>query len=131
MTFDCSQPFERSQLYIKEELAKGQYGCIYDATYKNHTVVVKSALQKDHNEMLVREHKFLKNLQASNVAGIPKVSFSFKNEGKECFVMEKLGPQNFCERHTRRQVVFRSCTEGSFASFKYIEVDSRSWCYSQ
>ena len=90
MNFNCSEHFEISHFNINEELAKGQYGCVYNATYKNHPVVVKYSLQEKHNEMLVREHKFLKDLQASNLTGIPKVSFSFKIEDKECFIMEKL-----------------------------------------
>lgn len=91
MTFDASEPFERSKLDIKEELAKGKYGCIHNATYKNYPVVVKSSSGEENNEMLSREYKFLKALQASNLTGIPKVSFKFKRERKECFIMERLG----------------------------------------
>ena len=90
MTFDISEPFERSQLVIKEELAKGKFGYIHNATYKNIPVVVKSARSEDKNEMLSREYKFLQSLQASNITGIPKVGFKFERKRKECFVMERL-----------------------------------------
>ena len=91
MNFDSSEPFERNHLNIIAELAKGQYGRIYNATYKNHPVVVRSSLKyKIQKEMLVREHQVLQYLQPSNITGIPKVSFSFQSEGKECFIMEKL-----------------------------------------
>ena len=91
MTFDISEPFERSQLAIKRrELAKGKFGYIHNAKYKNIPVVVKSARSEDNNEMLSREYKFLKSLQASNITGIPKVGFKFKRERKQCFIMERL-----------------------------------------
>ena len=89
MTFDFSDPFDRKSLDFNSKLAEGEYGFVYDATYKSHPVVVKCSKKEENNEMIVMEYAILKNLQSKDHTGVPHVGYSFKNEGKECFIMEK------------------------------------------
>ena len=83
--------FIPSKLKLLKKVAKGSFGCVYDATYKNIPVVVKSSLEEKKNMMLVKEYKYLKILQSNNFCGIPKLSYTFTKHGKRCFIMEKLG----------------------------------------
>ena len=83
--------FDPKSLTIKQMLGKGGYGCVYDATYKNRSVIVKSSLTKRKNDSIIKEYKHLKFLNEANIRGIPKVGHSFVYQWKQRFIMEKLG----------------------------------------
>ena len=83
--------FNASKLTVLEELDKGGFGCVFNATYENSPVVVKSSLVEEKDESMIREYKHLLRLQSGKFSGIPKISYSFLCDGKESFMMEKLG----------------------------------------
>ena len=84
--------FNPKYLKILSELASGSFGCVYNATYRNIPVVVKCSLQEEKkNDFLIQEYEFLNLLKKHKFPGIPKVSFRFVHEGRESFIMEKLG----------------------------------------
>ena len=84
--------FNPSKLKILNELASGSFGCVYNATYRNVPVVVKCSLREEKkNDFLIQEYEFLKLLKKHKFRCIPKVSFRFTHEGRESFIMEKLG----------------------------------------
>ena len=78
-------------LIIKEQLGKGGFGCVFDATYNNDAVIVKSSLTEDKNKYAIQEYKYLKRLQEGSFVGIPKIGSWFVDDGKQSFIMEKLG----------------------------------------
>ena len=84
--------FDPKHLKLLEEIDKGGFGCVHSATYRNSPVVVKTSLKaEDEDESVAREHRNLLLLQPSDFTGIPKVGSRFTMDGKEGFVMERLG----------------------------------------
>ena len=83
--------YDENSLILKKELCKGGYGCVYDAIYKNDSVIVKRSLNEENNKFTIEEYKYLNLLQNGRFRGIPKVYHSSIDEGKQYFVMEKLG----------------------------------------
>ena len=83
--------FDRNSLVFKQELGKGGFGYVYDATYKNNSVIVKCSLTEEKNKFIKEEYEYLNLLQKSSFRGIPKVDHSFVDKGKQHFMMEKLG----------------------------------------
>ena len=82
---------DQKWLILKQVVGKGGYGCVYNATYKNNSVIVKSSLTAEKNKSILGEYEYLKLFKNCNFRGIPKVEQSFVDNGKQCFMMEKLG----------------------------------------
>ena len=91
---ECSNKQNSSEpggLILKEQLGIGGYGCVFEATYKKYALIVKSSLTEDKNKYIIEEYKYLKRLQVGSFVGIPKIGDCFVNDGKQSFVMERLG----------------------------------------
>ena len=88
----CSDQFDPKHLKLLEEIDQGGFGCVHSATYRNVPVVVKTSLKGgDEDESVAREHGNLLLMQPSGFTGIPKVGSRFTMDGREGFVMERLG----------------------------------------
>ena len=84
--------FDENSLNILEGvLGKGGLAVVKDATYNEIPVAVKEAKEQSNNAVILREYHYLNDLQKSNVAGVPRVYFLFRNDGKQSFIMKKLG----------------------------------------
>ena len=92
---DTKSSFDQVSLVLKEKLSQGGFGCVYNATYKNHSVVVKTSLKEKKDKYILEEHKILKLLQKDSYCGIPKVGDIFLMEGRQSFMMQKLGSDLF------------------------------------
>ena len=86
---------DKEDLVVIKKLFYGGCGWVYDATYKNKQVVVKTSLAEGKDKFILQEYKFLENLQQYNIRGIPKIGPSFVQEERQSFIVEKLGEDLF------------------------------------
>ena len=98
--------FDREDLVVKELLEEGGCGCVYNATYKNKHVVVKTSSAESKDKYILQEYEFLKILQKVKVRGIPKIGPRFVHEERQSFVVEKLGKDLFDKREETRKDKF-------------------------
>ena len=83
--------FNSEFLILKDQLGQGGFGCVFDAIYKNFPVVLKTSLSEKDDKYIIREYNFLKLLEEGNFLGIPRVEHIFVYNGKQSFLMQKLG----------------------------------------
>ena len=98
--------FDKEDLVVKELLQEGGCGCVYNATYKNKHVVVKTSVAESKDKYILQEYEFLKIIQKENVRGIPKIGPRFVHEERQSFVLEKLGKDLFEKREETRKDKF-------------------------
>ena len=89
--FNTQSSFDNNSLNLKQMLGKGGFGVVFDAMYKNYSVIVKSSVTEEKNRFIIEEYNYLKLLQQGNFRGIPKIGHCFVYEGRQSFMMEKLG----------------------------------------
>ena len=97
---------DKEDLVVKELLQEGGCGCVYNATYKNKHVVVKTSVAESKDKYILQEYEFLKIIQKENVRGIPKIGPRFVHEERQSFVLEKLGKDLFEKREETRKDKF-------------------------
>ena len=83
--------FKSDMLIRKDMLGKGRFSCVFDATYDNVPIVLKSSLSDEYDKYIINEYKCLKLLEECNVPCIPTVGNIFVYKGKQSFLMQKLG----------------------------------------
>ena len=89
---DLDKDVEKLGLFDKEDLVvndilEGRCGCVYDATYKNKHVVVKTSTAESKDKFILQEYKFLEILEHGNIRGIPKIfgpSFVYNERQFHC-----------------------------------------------